>query len=119
MGNFNHVCRTDSVLACCGEMLVTAAGVNSAVRMGICLSPSRVWSGRLIRSQIRAIEKIQMRATEMIEGMSYIDYGERLNTIQWLPSGASGNKIDNIMVVIELIIFCTIKNHSNSPNYNK
>ena len=24
------------------------------------------------------IEKVQMRATEMIEGMSYIDYGERL-----------------------------------------
>ena len=31
-----------------------------------------VWSGRLKRSQIRPIEKIQIRATEMIEGMSYI-----------------------------------------------
>ena len=35
-----------------------------------------VWSGRQKRSQIRAIEKIQIRATEVIEGMSYIDYGE-------------------------------------------
>ena len=34
-----------------------------------------VWSGRLKRSQMRAIEKIQMRATVIIEGMSYIDYG--------------------------------------------
>ena len=44
-----------------------------------------VWSGRLKRSQIRAIEKIQMRATEMIEGMSYIDYGERLELLR-LPT---------------------------------
>ena len=44
-----------------------------------------VWSGRLKRSQIRAIEKIQMRATEMIEGMSYIDYGERLELLH-LPT---------------------------------
>ena len=41
------------------------------------LSSSKpVLSGRLKRSQIRAIEKIQMLATEMIEGMSYIYYGE-------------------------------------------
>ena len=32
------------------------------------LSPTRVWSGRMKRSQIRVIEKIQMPATEMIEG---------------------------------------------------
>ena len=44
-----------------------------------------VWSGRLKRSQIRAIEKIQMRATEMIKGMSYIDYGERLKLLR-LPT---------------------------------
>ena len=44
-----------------------------------------VWSGRLKRSQIRAIEKIQMRATEMIEGMSYIDYGQRLELLR-LPT---------------------------------
>ena len=44
-----------------------------------------VWSGRLKRSQIRAIEKIQMRDTEMIEGMSYIDYGERLELLR-LPT---------------------------------
>ena len=44
-----------------------------------------VWSGRLKRSQIRAIEKIQMRNTEMIEGMSYIDYGERLKLLR-LPT---------------------------------
>ena len=44
-----------------------------------------VWSGRLKRSQIRAIEKIQMWATEMIEGMSYIDYGERLKLLR-LPT---------------------------------
>ena len=44
-----------------------------------------VWSGRLKRSQIRAIEKIQIRATEMIEGMSYIDYGERLKLLH-LPT---------------------------------
>ena len=43
------------------------------------------WSGRLKRSQIRAIEKIQIRATEMIEGMSYIDYGERLKLLD-LPT---------------------------------
>ena len=43
---------------------------------------ARVWSGRLKRSQIRAIEKIQMWATEMIEGMSYIDYGETLYTLK-------------------------------------
>ena len=30
---------------------------------------------------MRAIEKIQVRATEMIEGMSYIDYGERLKLL--------------------------------------
>ena len=41
-----------------------------------------VWSGRLKKSQIRTIEKIQMRATEMIEGMSYIDYSERLNLLR-------------------------------------
>ena len=40
-----------------------------------------VWSGRLKRSQIRAIEKILMRDTEMIEGMSYIDYCERLKLL--------------------------------------
>ena len=34
------------------------------------------------RSQIRAIEKIQIRATEMIEGISYIDYGERLKPLR-------------------------------------
>ena len=44
-----------------------------------------VWSGRLKMSQIRVIEKIQMRATEMIEGMSYIDYGERLKFLR-LPT---------------------------------
>ena len=44
-----------------------------------------VWSGRLKRSQIRAMEKIQMRATEMIEGMSYIDYGEKLKLLR-LPT---------------------------------
>ena len=44
-----------------------------------------VWSGRLKRSQIRAIEKIQMRATEMVKGMSYIDYGESLKLLR-LPT---------------------------------
>ena len=44
-----------------------------------------VWSGRLKRSQIRAIEKVQMRTTEMIEGMSHIDYGERLELLR-LPT---------------------------------
>ena len=44
-----------------------------------------IWSGRLKRSQIRPIEKIQMRATEIIEGMSYIDYSERLNLLR-LPT---------------------------------
>ena len=44
-----------------------------------------VWSGRLKRSQIKAIEKIQMRATEMFDGMSYIDYGERLKLLR-LPT---------------------------------
>ena len=44
-----------------------------------------VWSGRPKRSQIRAIGKIQMRATEMIEGMSYIDYDERLKLLR-LPT---------------------------------
>ena len=44
-----------------------------------------VWSGRLKRSQIRVIEKIQIRATEIIEGMSYIDYGERLKLLR-LPT---------------------------------
>ena len=43
------------------------------------------WSGRLKRSQIRAIERIQMRATQMIEGMGYIDYGERLKLLR-LPT---------------------------------
>ena len=43
-----------------------------------------VWSGSMKRSQIRAIEKIQIRATEMIEGMSYIDYGERLKFLFYL-----------------------------------
>ena len=46
---------------------------------------AQVWSGCLKRSQIRAIEKIQMRATEMIEGMSYIDYSEQLNILR-LPT---------------------------------
>ena len=40
-----------------------------------------VWSGRLKRSQIRAIGKIQIRATQMIEGMRYIEYGERLKLL--------------------------------------
>ena len=44
-----------------------------------------LWSGRRKKSQIREIEKIQMRATEIIEGMSYIDYGERLKLIR-LPT---------------------------------
>ena len=43
--------------------------------------PSRVWSGRLKRSQIRVIEKIQMWTNEMIEGMSYKDYGEWLKLL--------------------------------------
>ena len=28
-------------------------------------------------------EEVQMRATEMIEGMSYIDYGERLKLLRF------------------------------------
>ena len=44
-----------------------------------------VWSGRMKKSHIRAIENIQMRATEMTEGMSYIDYGGRLMLLR-LPS---------------------------------
>ena len=35
-----------------------------------------VWSGCMMRLQIRVIEKIHMGATDMIEGMSYIEYGE-------------------------------------------
>ena len=35
------------------------------------------------------IEKIQMRATEMIEGMSYIEYGERLKLLR-LPTLSYG-----------------------------
>ena len=44
-----------------------------------------VWSGRLKKSQVRAIKKIPMRATEIIEGMSYIDHGERLKHLR-LPT---------------------------------
>ena len=39
----------------------------------------------LKRSQIRAIEKIHIWATERIEGMSYIEYGERLKLLH-LPT---------------------------------
>ena len=40
-----------------------------------------LWSGRLKKPHIRAIEKIQMQVTEMIEGVSYIDYGEWLKLL--------------------------------------
>ena len=58
---------------------------SATTLQGICLSPTRIWNGRLKWSQIRAIQKIQMRATEMIEGMSYIDYSERLKLFR-LPT---------------------------------
>ena len=35
------------------------------------------------------IERIQIRATEMIEGMSYIEYGERLKLLR-LPTLSYG-----------------------------
>ena len=41
--------------------------------------------------------------------------GGLLESISMVAHRAIGNKIDNIMVVRELIIFCTIKNHSDSP----
>ena len=41
--------------------------------------------------------------------------GGLLESISMVAHLASGNKIDNIMVVRELIIFCSIKNHSDSP----
>ena len=41
--------------------------------------------------------------------------GWLLESISMVAHRGSGNKIDNIMVVRELIIFCTIKNHSDSP----
>ena len=41
--------------------------------------------------------------------------GGLLESISMVAHRASGNKIDNIMGVRELIIFCTIKNHSDSP----
>ena len=42
--------------------------------------------------------------------------GGLLESISMVADRASGNKIDNIMVVRTFVIFCTIKNHSN---YNK
>ena len=42
-------------------------------------------------------------------------FGVLLEGISMVAPRASGNKIDNIMVVREFIIFCVIKNHSNSP----
>ena len=41
--------------------------------------------------------------------------GGLLESILMVAHRANGNTIDNIMVVRELIIFCTIKNHSDSP----
>ena len=55
-----------------------------------------IWSGLLKRSQIRVIKKIQLWVTEMIKGMSYIEYDERLKLLR-LPTlsyrGAGGNMI--------------------------
>ena len=41
--------------------------------------------------------------------------GGRLEGLSMVAHRASGNKIDNIMVVKEFIIFCVIKHHSGSP----
>ena len=44
-----------------------------------------VWCARLTRAQTRAIEKIQMRATEMVEGIGHLDYPDRLRALD-LPT---------------------------------
>ena len=44
-----------------------------------------VWSCNLKMSQVTAIEKVQMRATEMIEGLKHLEYSERLQRLK-LPT---------------------------------
>ena len=44
-----------------------------------------VWGGNLSKRQIDAIEKVQIRATAMIEGMHMMDYSERLQRLK-LPT---------------------------------
>ena len=44
-----------------------------------------VWGGNLSRPQIDAIEKVQMRATAMIEGMKEMEYSSRLEQLK-LPT---------------------------------
>ena len=42
------------------------------------------------------------------------NFGGLLEGISMVPHWTSGNKFDNIMVVREFIIFCTIEYHSGS-----
>ena len=44
-----------------------------------------VWSGNLSKPQIDVIEKVQMRATAMIEGFKHLEYSARLEKLK-LPS---------------------------------
>ena len=43
------------------------------------------------------------------------NFGGLLEGISMVAHRASGNKIDNIMVVRSFIILCAIKHHSGSP----
>ena len=47
--------------------------------------------------------------------MAIGDVGGLLEGLSMVAHGASGNKMDNIMVVREFITFCVIKHHSSSP----
>ena len=41
-----------------------------------------LWSGIISRSQIRALEKVQMRALSMVQGMSDMDYEDQLKALR-------------------------------------
>ena len=56
---------------------------------------------------------VPLAVAQSPEAIGYV--GGLLESISMVAHRASENTIDNIMVVRELIIFCIIKNHSDSP----